>query len=132
MMRLIIPVVWGLALIGLALVVTRLPSEIGTLVRLTNGFVIVSMLAWVITRVLRYERQLKAHRTEIIGLIERGETNRAQAITNLMEQTEGIAADLAGATQQLAHEVRKEHQEGQAQIVDTLKALESKVNGTTP
>lgn len=132
MRRWVIPIAVAGALLFLAAGMARLPEHLVSVVRLANGFAIVAFLAWVIHGQLRYERQLAAHRTEILALIERGETNRARSITNLMEQTEHIASDLSQATERLAETVRRDHQTGQAEIVDKLVALESKVNGTTP
>lgn len=96
--RMRLPSTVGLLLIGLAWVIRDWPEPVVTVIRLSNGFIIVSLAMWLVQRVLSYERLLLSHRAEIMQLISRGEERRNEALAALMKQTSEIAADLAEKT----------------------------------
>lgn len=101
--RWVVPILWGCGLLLLGWVLdTFVPPQYINLFRLTNGFLLVAMMAWIIqrdnARSLRYERDLKEHRAEILALMERHEEARNQSVAALVQQTERIATEMAATT----------------------------------
>lgn len=95
----LIPILWGCGLILLGWLANAwVPPQYIYAFRLWTGFMLVAMMAWVILRVLRYERALTEHRAEILRLMARHEETRNQSVADLVQQTERIATDLAEKT----------------------------------
>lgn len=79
-------------LAALAALMAQLPPALVNGVRLFNGLTLLTLLAWIIRRLLTYEAFLLQHREDILRVF----AQRTEEYQDLVRRTDEISAQLAG------------------------------------